>query len=122
MKILSPKIHGILDFVVVLMFFLVPSLFHFSNMPSNLSYIMGACYLALVLITRYPYGVLKVVPFPIHGGIEFVLSFAFILFPWLLRFNLDFPARNFYVGSGVVLFVVWLITDYKAAETEKNLT
>lgn len=67
-------------------------------------------------------GVVKLIPFTVHGAIEFVIAIALVAMPWLLGFANQPAARNFYVGSGVVVFIVWLITDYKAAEFARRAT
>ena len=116
MKFLSPKIHGYLDFAVILVLFIGPSLFNFTNVASTLSYILGAVYLVLVVFTAYPQGLFKVIPFTVHGAIELVLSPLLIAMPWLARFSNDNSACYFYIALGVALFAVWLTTDYKAAD------
>lgn len=117
MKILTPRVHGYLDFVVVVAFALAPSLFNFSSTPATVSYALSGVHLVLTLITAFPFGILKLVPFTVHGAIELIVTVALIAMPWLLGFASETPARNFYVGAAVVIFLVWLTTDYKGAET-----
>ena len=64
-------------------------------------------------MTAFPLGSVKIVPLPLHGAIEFVVSIALVGLPWILKFAQDATARNFYVGAGVVIFAVWLVTDYR---------
>lgn len=116
MKILSPRVHGYLDYVVVVAFALAPSLFGFSAMPTRVSYALAVVHLLMTLMTRFPLGIVKMIPFTIHGGIEFIVSFTLLTLPWLLGFADEGAARNFYLAFGVVVFLVWLTTDYKAAD------
>ncbi len=116
MKILSPRVHGYLDYVVVVAFALAPSLLNFSETPATVSYVLAAVHLIETLITRFPLGVFKILPFTVHGSIEFVLSFLLVAMPWVFGYSNEPAARNYYVGAGIGLFVVWLITDYKAAD------
>lgn len=67
-------------------------------------------------------GVVTLIPFTVHGAIEFVIAIALVAMPWLRGFANQAAARNFYVGSGVVVFIVWLITDYKTAEFARRAT
>lgn len=115
MKLLTPRMHGYLDYVVVVAFALAPTLFGFSLMPARISYVLAAVHLLLTLFTAFPLGVVKLVPFTIHGGIELIVSIVLVATPWLFSFVGEPAARNFYVAFGVVVFLVWLVTDYKAA-------
>ena len=112
-NIINPKVHGILDYAVVIAFALAPTLLGFSGLPATISYVLAAVHLLLTLVTAFPLGVIKIVPLPLHGAIEFVVSIILVALPWILKFASDTAARNFYVGAGVLIFVVWRITDYK---------
>lgn len=116
MKFLNPKIHGYLDYAVILVLFIAPSLFSFAREASRTSYTLGAVYIVLSLATAYPLGLFRVIPFTVHGAIELVLSPLLIAMPWLAGFSYDSPSRVFYIIAGVALFAVWLFTDYKAAD------
>jgi hypothetical protein len=113
MKILTPRTHGILDYVTVIAFLLAPTLFNLSGLPATVSYLLAVVHLGLTLITAFPLGLANAVPFRVHGMIELVVSIALVLFPWLLGFASVPAARNFYIAAGVVIFIVWLLTEYK---------
>jgi hypothetical protein len=116
MKILSPKIHAILDVAVILVLFIAPSLFDFANEAATVSYALGAAYILLVVLTAYPFGLAKVIPFTVHGTIELVLSPLLVAMPWIAGFADDRGGRAFYIAAGIALFIVWAVTDYKAAD------
>ncbi|HEX8825309.1 MAG TPA: hypothetical protein VF794_35675, partial [Archangium sp.] len=61
-------------------------------------------------------GVAKLIPFTIHGSIEAVTSVALVVLPFLLGFADVVRARNFFIVSGIALFAVWFVTNYRAAE------
>lgn len=124
MKFVSMRLHGVLDYLLAALFFLAPFLFAFTSpLAQIISFVVGGSVLVLSLLTRYPLGVLRVIPFPVHGGVEFVASFVLIAMPWLAGFEGVFPARNFFLATGIVLFALWLVTDYKAADvTPSTLT
>lgn len=115
MKFISPRFHGYLDYLVVAAFFFAPSLFAFSSTPKTLAYALGAVHLLVTLLTAFPLGVVKVIPFTVHGGLEFVVALGLIVLPWLAGFAIDPAARAFYVGAGIVILLVVFLTDYKAA-------
>lgn len=116
MKILSPKIHGYLDYAVILLLAIAPSLFDFTRKASTVSYTLAGVYLLMVLATAYPLGLFKVIPFTVHGTIELILSPLLVALPWIAGFNEHAASRNFFIVAGVALFFVWLTTDYKAAD------
>jgi hypothetical protein len=116
MKILEPKVHGVLDYLYAGMFLLAPTLFGFSPLASTLCYIIGASHALVSLATQYPLGVVKVIPFPIHGILEAVASVGILLLPWVAGFTEDVAARNFCVAAGIALFGVWAVTDYQGSK------
>lgn len=118
MKILSPRIHGYLDFVVVALFALAPSVFGFSGTPAYLSYALAGIHLTMTLTTAFPMGLIKLVPFTIHGAIELLVSLFLAAAPWVFGFADKEPAKIFYVAAGILILVVFLLTDYKAAEAD----
>ena len=117
MKILSPTVHGYLDYMAVLALLVAPALFDFSALAANTSYTLAVLYFVFSLCTAYPLGAFKLIPFTVHGGIELATAVLFIVLPWIVGFAPDDAARNFFIIAGVLLFAVWLVTDYKAADT-----
>jgi hypothetical protein len=113
-KILKPEVHGVLDYGLALFFLLAPSVFGFPDNAATLSYVVGVAYLGTSLLTRYPLGVWKLIPFPIHGVLETMMAIGWIAFPWLFGFANHGPARNFFIIAGVALLGVVAITDYKS--------
>lgn len=121
MKILNPRVHGYIDYLAVLYFLAAPSLFGITGLPATVLYVVAAAYLVLTLLTAYPLGVVKVIPFSLHGGIELLSGIALVALPWILGFaNSDAIARNLYVASGAALFVLWLVTDYRTVEVNQE--
>jgi hypothetical protein len=116
MKFINPKTHGILDFLYIAVLALAPGVLNFEDIAATLCYILAAAVLGLVLLTRYPFGLLKVIPFTVHGMLELVSSLVVIAAPWIFGFETVLAARNFYMAAGILLLAVWLFTDYKAAE------
>ncbi len=66
MKVLSPTIHGILDYVVVIAFALAPALLGLSGLPAAISYSLAVVHLLLTLATAFPLGAVKLVPLPLQ--------------------------------------------------------
>lgn len=123
MKILSPYVHGVLDFVVVIAFALAPTVLGFAGTPRTLCYVLAVVHAAMTLLTAFPLGAIKIIPFPVHGVIEIVAGVAILLAPWILGFTDGLDAKYFYVCAGIAILVVVFLTDYKAAPPpERPLT
>ncbi len=118
---LSPRVHGFIDYAGILLLFLAPTLFRFSGLPATILYVVAVLYLAMVLLTAYPLGVAKVIPFTMHGYVEAALALLFIVAPFILGFSDVAAARNFYIIGGIALGGVFLLTNYQAAETPRSL-
>lgn len=114
MKPLTPRLHGLLDYVTVVAFALAPSVLGLAGLPRTISYLLAVVHLLLTLVTRFPLGVLRLVPLKLHGGIELVVSIVLILLPWILGFSASPVAKWFYVGAGVVILCVWFLSRYDA--------
>lgn len=113
MKIISPRIHGILDYLTVLTLLLAPTIYVFTRTPWTVAYVLAASYLVISLLTDYPLAWKRVIPFSIHGLIELVSVPVLFGLPWLLGFNEDYAARNFFIALAVITLFVWLLTDFK---------
>ena len=113
---LSPRNHGYIDYLAVGMLLLAPTLFRFSGLPAALCYVLAVFQGGMSLMTAYPLGLAKIIPFPLHGSIEAVTSVALVVLPFLLGFSEVVRARNFFIVSGIALFAVWMVTNYRAAE------
>ncbi len=118
MKLLSPKIHGYLDYAAVAVLFLAPTLFGFSGVAATLCYVIGATQLAMSLVTAYPLGAVKLMPFTVHAGIELATAIFLVAAPFLFGFADQTAARNFFLVSGIGLGLVWLVTNYRAVPAD----
>ena len=110
---LTSKIHGIIDYVVVLFLWLSPSLFGLPDTTALFTYLLGSVHLVLTLITKFEMGLIKILPFKIHGLIELIVSIALIGAALILGNMEGDLARNFYIGFAIAVFLTWAITDYK---------
>lgn len=122
MKVLDAKTHGYLDYAYGVLLLLAPAMFDFSPTAATISQVFGVLHLGLSLVTRYPLGAFKVVPFPVHGGIELVAAILLVAMPWLADFAADEAGRNFFVIAGIFVLGLWLVTDYRRHELARSVT
>lgn len=118
MKFLNPRIHGYIDYVAVAMLALGPTIFGFAGIAAVLCYVLAVAQLGMSLMTAYPLGVAKVIPFTVHGGIEVAVTILLVSSPWLFGFADHVTPRNFFLVSAVALGLVYVVTNYKAADRD----
>lgn len=114
MKIISPKVHAILDYVTVIFLLVAPKLFLLSDVASTFVYVLAIVHLMLTICTNFGGGLFKVIPFRIHGIIEFFVSvgLAIVAYTYFKNNNTD---RIFFTALSVVILLVFLLSDYKKA-------
>ena len=114
MKILSPTQHGYLDYLTVVIFLLAPSLIGLTGLAGTIAYLLAAIHLAMTLVTDFPLGVIKKLPFSIHGWVERVVGPVLVVLPFV--FGFDGAAKVFYLVIGIVIILVGLLTDYQQTQ------
>jgi hypothetical protein len=113
LKVLSPSVHGVVDYAVVAGFATAPSILAFSRVPTTIAWVLASVHLVLTLATAFPLGVVKLIPFPVHGVLETAVALGLLALPWIGGFAAEEPARNFYIGAGVAVLVVVALTNYR---------
>ena len=113
MKLIKSKFHGILDYAAVILLLIAPALFGLTPFVSAITYTLAGIHLLLTILTDFPYGIIKVIPYKIHGLVEFIVSLVLIALPWIFKFDGDAIDRQFYLGFGGFVFLLWLLTDYQ---------
>ena len=115
MYFINSTAHGVLDYLTVVIFAVGPTMAGFSGRQATICYLLAVVHLLLTLITRFPLGVWKTVPLPLHGSVELIVSLFLVALPWIAGFSAGVLSRNFFVAMGLVVFLVWLISDYRGA-------
>jgi hypothetical protein len=115
MKVLGAFSHGIIDYVMVILLAVGPGVAGFTGRQATMCYGLAVVHFLLTIITRFPLGVLKALPFWLHGTIEIIVAALLIILPWLANFSAGVHSRNFFVAIGVLIGVIWVLTDYRSA-------
>ena len=114
--------HAILDYAWAATMMAAPWLFGFrKNKAATINSVAsGAGILGLSLMTRYPLGAAKLIPFPIHGRIETAAGVATVAAPWLMGFSRNGRARWTHLASGLSTLAVVAMTDYRAQQRRER--
>ena len=76
---MSSQVHGILDYLTVVILLISPSLFEMGSKASLFTYTLAIIHLVLTFFTDFEAGAIKIVSFKIHGMIEIIVSIVLIL-------------------------------------------
>lgn len=114
MKIITPKIHAIIDFLLVMLMLISPRIFALSETASTLSYILGVVHFFLVIFTDFSGGIFKVIHLKLHGLIEFVISLALIILAFTY-FKGNLIDEMYFACLGLLILIIFMLTDYKKA-------
>ena len=74
MKIVSPTLHGVLDYLTAAAMYAIPRQMGFSKQTTNLMTGAGAAILGLTALTRFPPGLIPLIPVRVHLAIDVVLD------------------------------------------------
>ena len=115
MKIISSKAHGLIDYSTVIFLLLAPSIFGMEGSLSTFTYVLAGVHFALTALTSFEVGLLKLIPFRIHGILEIVVSIALAGVALWFRNDGNDLGFYFYIGLAIVIMIVFLLTDFKSA-------
>lgn len=119
MRVISPWVHGILDLLTVAVLVLGPIVVGLGGAPAAIAFALAAVHLILTLLTDFPMGASKKIPFFVHGIIELIVGIGLLILPSFAGYGPGSPARRFYLAMGAVILVVWALTAYRASTTHK---
>jgi hypothetical protein len=88
MNILSTRAHGVIDYLTGALLILAPYLFGFSTggFEQWIPQLLGLAILGMSLITRYELSLAKIIPLPVHLGVDFAGGLLLAVSPWLFGF------------------------------------
>ena len=96
--------------VAVVGFLAMPVLLRLSGPPALLSYALAVIHLSITLATKFPDTGHRPIPLRAHGVIELVVGVGLIALPFALGWTDN--ARNYYVVVGIILLIVWAVSNY----------
>lgn len=110
-RFLNDAIHGVLDYGVVAIFALAPTLLGITGFSALLCYVLAVVHLLVTVMSDMPFGVKKLIPMPWHGHLELVVSLALVICPWVFS-DLLASGQLFFTLIGAIIFFVWASSNY----------
>src|SRR3954452_7070883 len=88
MRFIPTWIHGLLDYPLAVVFILLPFVLGFANgsIPMYVFVAAGIAMLVLSAMTAYEVGLVRMIPMPVHLGIDVALGLILVVAPWLFGF------------------------------------
>jgi hypothetical protein len=113
-KLLPAWLHAIADYAVGALLVIVALTVDMSTEATVAGVVVGVTVLAVSIFTKYPLGVVKVLPFRIHSIGDYAAAILLFVAPFALGFNdSDSGVTAFYIAAGVAVLAVSLITNYQ---------
>ena len=111
MGVIPPKVHRIIDFLMVAVFAAAPFLTDLTGRTRIMSFVLAALILVLALMTAAP-GESKPISMKMHRMLDIGLGAVLVALPLIRSWTHD--ARWFYLATGAAILIVAVLTDDRA--------
>jgi hypothetical protein len=98
---------------VVIFLLASPTIFKMEGQLCVFTYALAAIHFLLSIFTKYETGIIRIIPFPLHGLIEFLVSVALILISFWFNKNGNSLGYFFYLYFAIAIMLVFILTDFK---------
>lgn len=116
-RVLPAWFHAIADYAVGAALIVVAIAVGGSGAAVATGVVVGATVLVVSMLTRYPLGVAKVLPFTVHSAGDYLAALLLLVAPFALSFtDTDGGLAAFYVVAGIAVLAVSLITNYQYSD------
>lgn len=111
MQIVSTRTHGMIDYIFGILLVVSPWLFGFADDGAAMwvPIVIGVAVLGQAMMTRYELGMVKVIPMPMHLGVDIAAGLVLIVSPWLFGFASTTWIPH--VVLGIVAVATALVTE-----------
>ena len=88
MRIIGTRLHGFLDYLVGLVLIAAPFLLGFADggAAEYVPVALGAAAIVYSLLTDYELGLVRIIPMPLHLGLDALSGIVLAASPWLFGF------------------------------------
>jgi hypothetical protein len=112
-RLVPAGIHAVGDYAAGLVLLIVGLAAGGPDSAKATGIVLGAALILVSLLTRYPLGAVRVIPFPIHSAGDYLGGIAAVLAPFVLGFYDDNKGvAATYIVVGAVVIALSLVTDY----------
>jgi hypothetical protein len=113
-RLLPAWFHAIADYAVAALLIVVPIVAGGSRLAVATGVTVGVVVAVVSALTRYPLGVVKVLPFTVHSAGDYLAAALLVIAPFALAYTgTDRGLTVFYVAAGAAVLAVSLITNYQ---------
>src|SRR4051812_21185 len=113
-RLLPAWLHAIADYAVAASLIVVALAVGGTDKAVAAGVVVGVVVAIVSMLTKYPLGVLKVLPFTVHSAGDYLAAALLVISPFALSFNdSDTGLTVFYVIAGIAVLGVSLITNYQ---------
>ena len=107
MLFISPRLHGIFDYLLALALVLAPWVTDMSDTlgPALTSVGIGMVILTIALTTDYEMGLVRAIPLSLHIFLDVILGLFLVFSPWLMNFGTNVPHGLLQVAGGALIAV-----------------
>ncbi|MDR2988272.1 MAG: hypothetical protein LBV34_25890 [Nocardiopsaceae bacterium] len=113
-RLLPAGFHAVADYAVAALLIVVPILVGGSTLAVATGVTVGIVVALVSALTRYPLGVVKVLPFTVHSLGDYLAVILLAAAPFALGYTAtDHSLSLFYEGAAAAVLLVSLITNYQ---------
>ena len=113
-RLLPAWFHAIADYAVGISLIVVALAVGGSSGAVGTGVVVGVTVLLVSMLTKYPLGLVKVLPFTVHSAGDYLAVALLLASPWVLNFSDgDGGLTAFYLVAGIAVLAVSLITNYQ---------
>src|SRR5438132_14271987 len=113
-RLLPAWFHAIADYAVAASLIVVAAAVGGTTAAVATGIVVGAVVATVSMLTKYPLGVVKVLPFTVHSAGDYLAAALLVSAPFVLNFrSSDGGLTGFYVAAGGAVLAVSLITNYQ---------
>jgi hypothetical protein len=89
MRFLSTRAHGVIDYLTVILFIAAPWLFGFADGTAAqwVPVVIGVVILLSSVLTDYELSLTRMIPMPVHLGLDLLAGLLLAASPWLFGFS-----------------------------------
>ena len=115
------RLHAAVDYLVPLTLAGAPLFFEFPENAKWVAFSVAGIHLTMTLLTDYPGGIIKLIPFRTHLLAELILGPVLVAMPWVLDYTSHTIPMAMCTAWGVISFLSYFVTIRTLPEERSRL-